>query len=254
MLKRALIPLLCATSTLGAQSLAKRVAAANGTVAVIYPSRADACGDGHGTIMHVLGENRFSSGTTFYGDHMTGTGCVHGPARVVATVIDGEITRLRTYVGPVTSTPDASTIEASAGDASAWLGDLVAHGTSRVAADAMLALVLADTDSPWPLLLRVARDRDRPMEVRRSSLTWLSMGVSDKLGLPDDHGATDEDEIRNQAVFAISQRPRTESIPELIDIARNSTHPSARRAAIFWLGQTGDVRAADVYADLLKLR
>jgi HEAT repeat protein len=55
-------------------------------------------------------------------------------------------------------------------------------------------------------------------------------------------------------VFALSQRPKSESVPDLIELARSATRPSARRAAIFWLGQTGDARAADVYADLLGLR
>jgi HEAT repeat protein len=60
--------------------------------------------------------------------------------------------------------------------------------------------------------------------------------------------------MRTQAVFVLSQRPKSESVPDLIELARSSKHPSARRAAIFWLGQTGDPRAADVYADLLGLR
>jgi hypothetical protein len=39
-----------------------------------------------------------------------------------------------------------------------------------------------------------------------------------------------------------------------MDVARTATHASAKRSAIFWLGQTGDPRAADVFAELLGLR
>jgi HEAT repeat protein len=60
--------------------------------------------------------------------------------------------------------------------------------------------------------------------------------------------------VRSQAVFALSQRPKGESVPELIELARSAKHPSARRRAIFWLGQSGDRRAADVYAELLGLK
>ena len=78
------------------------------------------------------------------------------------------------------------------------------------------------------------------------------MGVSEKLGLADESGDTDDDEMRKQAVFALSQRPKSESVPDLIEVVKRATHPSARRAAIFWLGQTGDLRAVEVYAQLLK--
>ena len=64
----------------------------------------------------------------------------------------------------------------------------------------------------------------------------------------------DDDEMREQAVFVLSQRRKTESVPELIDLAKNAKHPAARKAAIFWLGQSGDPRAVDVYAELLGLR
>lgn len=60
--------------------------------------------------------------------------------------------------------------------------------------------------------------------------------------------------MHTQAVFVLSQRAKSESVPELIDLARSAKHPSVRRSAIFWLGQTGDARAVDRYAELLGLR
>jgi HEAT repeat protein len=60
--------------------------------------------------------------------------------------------------------------------------------------------------------------------------------------------------MRTQAVFALSQRPKSESVPALMDLAKTAKYPSAKRSAIFWLGQTGDPRAADVFAELLGLR
>ena len=114
--------------------------------------------------------------------------------------------------------------------------------------------ILADAPDPWPFLLRVARAETRASAIRRNALLWLSTGVTVKLGIADAGDDTDEDEIRKQVVFALSQRPKSESVPELIDLARTSKYPSARRSAIFWLGQTGDPRAADVYAELLDIR
>jgi hypothetical protein len=242
-------------ATLGAQSIAQRVTSAEGTVQVIYNSRATACGDGETYIGNVFGESAYYSGNTTFSGHGSWNSrpCVHGPARVVATVISGEVTRLRPYVGP-TPASDMRTLNASPAEAVTWLSGIVDRGNSKVASEAMLPLVLADTSEPWPFLLRVARDENRPSSIRKGALTWLASGVTEKLGLVDARSESDEDEVRDQVVFALSQRPKSESVPELIDLARTSKHPSARRSAIFWLGQTGDARAVDVYADLLKLR
>lgn len=249
--------LLCCTlaATASAQSLSQRVTSADGTVQVIYPSRPNACGDGETFIGNVFGRSAYYSGnSTFYGrGSWSNRPCVHGPARVVATVMSGEVTRLRPYVGPP-PTSSMRTLNASAADAATWLNDVIEHASSKVASEAMLPLVLADAVDPWPFLLRVARSDTRPTATRRSALLWLSNGVTEKLGIDDEGDDTDEDEVRKQVVFALSQRPKSESVPELIDLARTSKYPAARRSAIFWLGQTGDSRAADVYADLLKIK
>lgn len=252
--------LLLVTSTshaLDAQSVAQRVSASDGLVQVVFPSRAGACGDGTSFIGNVLGQSTLQSGSGTVSGHtvMTDRPCIHGPGRALATVIGGEVTRVRTYVGPIPSPrSDVRTLNVSAADAETWLADLVAHGSSRVANDAMLPLLVADAPEPWPLLLRVARDDNRPRDVRLGATTWLGNGVIERLGLSSDRAETDAEEMRSQAVFLISQRPASESVPELVRLARLEKNGSVRRAAIFWLGQTGDRQAADVYAELLGVR
>jgi HEAT repeats len=238
-------------SAIGAQSIAQRVAAADRPVQIVFPSRPSTCGDGRTYINHVLDDR--SSYTNDGGEGWSRGPCVHGPARVVATVMGGEVTRLRSYVGPVPSSNDVETITASAADAAAWLGSLITRENSRVAESAIYPLILADAPDPWPLLLRTARDNERSQNVRRESLFWLGNGAVAHLGL-DSRDDSPDDEMRTQAVFALSQRPRAESVPALIDVVRTAKHPSAKRSAIFWLGQTGDPRAADVFAELLGLR
>jgi hypothetical protein len=243
--------------SLGAQSLGARVTASDGQVQVIYPSRPNACGDGQGLIGNVLGRSTYYSGNVSVSGraNWSDQACVRGPVRVVATVISGEITRMRSYVGPIrASASDSKTINASASEAAGWLGDIAARGSGRAASDAILPLVLADTVEPWPLLVRIARDENRPRDVRRAATLWLSMGVTEHLGIADTRDESTDDEMRSQAVFVLSQRPKSESVPELMDLARTAKHASARRAAIFWLGQTGDDRAIGVYAELLGIR
>jgi hypothetical protein len=118
-----------------------------------------------------------------------------------------------------------------------------------------LPIVVADAPDPWPFLLRLARDEDRPRNLRQSALFWLSNAVTDHLGISDaDAHASDDDEMRAQAVFALSQRPKAESVPDLIEVAHTTRSAAARKAAIFWLSQSVDRRAADLYAELLGIR
>ena len=245
------------SAPLNAQSLADRVTASDGTVQVIYPSRPSACGDGRSFIGNLFGNNHFYSNDEWSSRNGWSTRqCIHGPARIVATVVSGEVTRVRAYVGPVPPTSaDVRTIEATAADAAAWMGDVVARGAPRLASDMLLPLILAAGPEPWPLLVKVARDENRPRDLKRSVMMWLSTGISDHLGISDaDDSSSDDDQMRNQAIYVVSQRPKEESIPTLIELARSSKHPAARKTAIYWLGQSGDPRAIDVYAELLGLR
>jgi hypothetical protein len=181
--------------------------------------------------------------------------CEHGPARLVLTVLGGEVTRARIFVGPVPpAANDVRTVNATANDAERWLAEMVENGNSRVAANLLLPLILVDKSEPWRLFLKLARDENRPNEFKRSVMLWLSNAVSEHLGILDDADRNDDDEMRAQAVYVLSQRPKAESVPGLIEVAKTSKHGSARKAAIYWLGQTGDPRAVDVYADLLGLR
>jgi len=242
----------------GAQTIAQRLASADRPVQVIYPSRQTACGDGRSYIGHVFEDGYYfgtDDNTMSRGDGWSRGVCAHGPARVVATVFGGEVTRLRVYVGPIPpASTDVETVNANAADAAAWLSSLVTGDNARVAASAILPLVLVDAPDPWPVLLRVARDNSRGMSVRRDALMWLGKGAIAHLGIEQTRDDTPDDEMRTQAVFTLSQRPRSESVPALMDLAKTAKYPSAKRSAIFWLGQTGDPRAADVFAELLGLR
>lgn len=65
---------------------------------------------------------------------------------------------------------------------------------------------------------------------------------------------TGDREVREAAVFALSQRPTDEGIPALSRIARQNADPELRRKAIFWLGQSDDPRALQLFEELLTKR
>jgi HEAT repeat protein len=57
--------------------------------------------------------------------------------------------------------------------------------------------------------------------------------------------------VRKSAIFSLSQRPKDESVPALIRIARTHRDPELRRNAIFWLGQSRDDRAIRYFEEVL---
>jgi HEAT repeat protein len=59
-------------------------------------------------------------------------------------------------------------------------------------------------------------------------------------------------EVRQKAIFALSQRSNDEGVPALIRIARNNPDPELRKTALFWLGQSEDPRAVDLFEEILK--
>jgi hypothetical protein len=247
------------TSAATGQTLAARVAAVDGSAQIVFPSRPEACGDGRTFTGNLLRRGRMivEGGIYVEGRKLADEPCLRGPVRVVATVVGGEITRLRTYVGPVppadARVADLGTVTAR--EAMTWLLDLAQHATSRVATSAMSALIAAEGSEPWPQLLAIARSETRPRDTRREAMFWLAEATNHHLGIDAaDENISEEDDVRQQAVFAISQLSRDVAVPKLLDLARSSKRAPVRKQAIFWLGQSGDPRATELFAELLGIK
>jgi HEAT repeat protein len=86
---------------------------------------------------------------------------------------------------------------------------------------------------------------------------WLGQAAGDavtaELGALVVDGGVDR-EVREHAVFALSQRPKDEGVPALIKVARTNKDPEIRKKALFWLGQSHDPRALDLFEELLTKR
>jgi HEAT repeat protein len=97
----------------------------------------------------------------------------------------------------------------------------------------------------------------RPRETRKQAVFWLGQlaeapataGLDELVG----EAALDR-EVREQAIFALSQRPRDEGVPALVQVVRTNRDPELRRKALFWLGQSGDPRALQLIEELLAKR
>lgn len=252
-------PLVLALALQG--SLADRVAAApDGEVRFSFATRPGVCGDGRSNISFdcedgFCGRHRISVGR--YDDDDRGCPCEPGPARVALWKRGGRIDRLRVYVGgtwrPVEGAGVTDLGAVPAAGATRYLLDL-ARGEESVGHEAVFPAVLADSVTVWPDLLRLARTPAVPHETRRAAVFWLGQAAGEAAtrGLSDlvDDSSVDVD-VKESAVFALSQQPREAGVPALIRIARSNRSPGVRKKALFWLGQSEDPRALALFEEIL---
>ena len=247
--------LLAFAAPLQAQSLAARVqAAGEGAVTFRFAARPGVCGDGE----HFIRTGRSS----YHGSLASGRPmepCIVGPVQVRLTLEDGAVNRVQYWVGPPRSREARDLGVVSAPEAARYLLTIAARGSPGASAKAIFPAVLADSATVWPALLTIARDTDtRPRSTRQEALFWLSRFASGAIaGHPnqpfdeDDEGSADDD-LKTHAVFVLSQLPRGEGIPELLEVARSNPSRRVRSQALFWLGQSGDPRAIALFESILR--
>jgi hypothetical protein len=254
-------PLLLALALLQ-QPLDRRIAAApDGMVRLSFAARPGVCGNGRGSVSMDCDDGSCGRYTVSVGNRDRDEveyDCDPGPVRVSLRVSGGQVTRLRTYVGGRwrATTGDGVTDLGTVGarEAAAYFLALAAKDSGAGAEHAIFPAILAESVTVWPDLLRIARNRRISRRTRSQAVFWLGQAAGEAAtkGLTDlvDDRATDRD-VREQAVFALSQRPHDEGVPALIRIARENPDPELRKKAIFWLGQSDDPRALALFEELL---
>lgn len=102
-------------------------------------------------------------------------------------------------------------------------------------------------------LVAIARTDAEP-RLRGEALFWLAhkAGRQASAAITDRIDQDPDTDVKRKAVFALSQLPKDEGIPLLINVARTHTNPAVRKQAMFWLGQSKDPRALDFFTQVLK--
>ncbi len=263
MTRRLVLALVLLAGPAAAQRLATRIAAArDGTVRLSFAARPGVCGNGRNVIAldcagGTCGRHRMMFDESYEGDEVA-YDCEPGSVRISLTVRSGRVQSLRTYVGGRWVTPPGPGVTdlgiVSPLDATAFLLEFARGADGRVGQDAILPATLADSVMVWPALLQIARAERVPSRTRRQAVFWLGQaaGAAATRGLADlvDDGDVNHD-VKEQAVFALSQQPHDAGVPALIRIARSHPDGGVRRKAIFWLGQSGDPRALALFEELL---
>lgn len=226
---------------LSAQGLADRVTKAHdGAVRLEFKARPGVCGNGRS----------INTGNDDDDDCPCG-----GTVRVALTVTSGAVTGIHTSVGGHWAAGTAADLgPVGASEAADYFLGLAERLPGEAGKHAILPAALADSAVVWPRLLEIARndrfDRDR----RREATFWVGQAAEAAATQGLDTLATDETgdrEVREAAIFALSQRPRDEGIPVLVHIATTNHDPELRKKALFWLGQSDDPRALAVFQQIL---
>lgn len=182
-----------------------------------------------------------------------------GPVQVRLSLSDGVVSDVRAYVGQLLERNARDVGAVPATEAASYLMTIAARGGGRASAKAIFPAVLADSATVWPALLAIAKDTaTRPRATRQEALLWLSRYASGAVaGHPndpffDDENESDEDDLKKHALFVLSQLPRREGIPALLEAARSNRSAGVRGQAMFWLGQSGDPRAIVLFEQVLR--
>ncbi len=178
----------------------------------------------------------------------------------VTVLLDMEAGRVRSveHVRPGSRrnpAPDLNLGWVATDEAAGFLLGLVAESPEEVATDALSMAAMVDSVTLWPELERFATDRSLHDEVRESALFWLGQeaaaeavrGITQVLDTPDETV-----DIKEAAVFALSQRPDSVSVPLLLDVARSADHPDVKESAFFWLSQKDDPRVVEFFLEVLR--
>ena len=240
-------------SPVSAQSLAERVASSNSdAVTFYYTSRPNVCGVGERSIR--TGQHQFYGN---WNSSYASMPCEYGPVQVLLGLDNGSVTRIQYWVGKLRNHGATDLGAVSAPEAARYLMSLAQRASSNVSSKSIFPAVLADSAVIWPQLLSIARDDDRSHNTRQEATLFLSRFASAAIsGHPndpfDDEDREDRDDEKTQAVFVLSQLRNGGGTRDLLDIARNNKDAHVRSAAMFWLGQSGDPRALNLFESVLS--
>jgi hypothetical protein len=243
-----------------AQNLAARARAmTSGTLRFSYPVKPGVCGNGSDNVS--VNNNRLYSGTSSSSNRKRGESevvCDNGPARIALDIDHGRVAALRYYVGGRWSGgaegEDLGSIPAAV--AAEYFQSLFETADTKVAERAIVPAIIADGGDPYPALLRMARDRERPSQIRNSAVFWLGQEAGEVAtrGLSAIVASEDDREVRKQAIFALSLQHTTSSVDVLIDVVRTNRDPELRKTALFWLGQSNSPKALALFEELINKR
>ena len=184
--------------------------------------------------------------------------CWRGPVEATLRLDGRSVSALDVeMVRPGTEVPrgyaDLGTVSAEV--AADYLLGLAGSARESVAEDAVGGAAMADAET-WPQMLDLAKRRDLYEDVRSAATFWVGQASADRAteGLSELVYADDDElEVRQSAIFALSQQESVDAVSILMRVARDDLHPELKRSAFFWLGQhEDDPRVLPFFEEVLR--
>lgn len=131
------------------------------------------------------------------------------------------------------------------------LYDQVAHPSLKEAIVMAVGQKQGSETRAW--LLRLIGDASDPPAAREKAFFW----AGEDQRVPTEELVTlydrlERSSMRKQAVHVIGRRKDEAALSFLLRTARSGSDPEARQAAIFWLGQSDDPRAAECLEEIIS--
>jgi hypothetical protein len=180
--------------------------------------------------------------------------CEQGPAQVLLRRSGTRVVDLRVWVAGRPESGDTHLGDVSPAEAARYLLALAPRLTGRSAEDAVLGAEIAAGVVVWPRLLQIARDSSASESARKAAVFWVSHEASSAAAAGVDSIAVDDDvtiSVRSDALYYLANRPQGEGIPALLRVAESSRSMKLRKDAIYFLAQSRDNRALELFERLL---
>jgi HEAT repeat protein len=243
-----------------AQSLERRIAGmGDGSAQFTFAAREGVCGDGR-NYLRVDDDGWYGTYTVNGGRE---TPCTAGPVRVIVTKSGRDIVRIEAQAGPLYVDPTAGQNLGTVGarEAANWLLEQAKSLDGKPAREAIFPAMLADSSVVTPSLVALVRDQNRPRELRRTAITWLSRRRTEVGGV----GAatadrtidqivrdrTESESIRQSALSTLARLDRGEGTAAMLQFARESD-PWLAKQAFSNLSRSGDPRARQFVREAVR--
>ena len=168
--------------------------------------------------------------------------------RMVRSVIEdaNEVSKVRSHAIFALTQGDAPESEFT------YLRNLYSRLDDHEMKEAIIQWMHQDEGAGGRWLIERALDEREPSELRKKAIFWA--GQRDETPTTDlvrVYREADDYELREHAIFVLSQREDQASIDELLRIARSDANTKMRGKALFWLAQKDDPRIRKLIADLI---
>lgn len=132
----------------------------------------------------------------------------------------------------------------------AYLRGIFPRLTSMKMKEAILTGMGQDESGGSAWLIERARDPGEAISMRKNALFWAGQAKSTPTkDLAAFYRSTTQSDLREHAIFVLSQRDDEAAFNELMRIAREDSDKQMRSRALFWLGQKDDPRVAKMIGE-----